>query len=494
VSEEDDGHVLHDLDASRVDVVRRGCDAYGHAMILGVRREIDKRRRLVVAMAFVACAGVAPRVSAADHYLCYKAALAKRQPKFPKGLMKPLEDQFGAAQFDVKKIVAICNPADRDGSGTAHPDVHLQGFAIKAHRPAPKFVRSDHVTQDQLAPMAPRTLTIIAPAALLDVTPKVPGSTPPAAFASDPTSDTDVNRFKCYKAKLAKGSSKFQPPPPPTVTDEFFTGGQQLVVKKVTRLCKPVDKDGETPGAASRQGALVCYAVKLPKGVKFTKTTVATNDSNFSPHVLVVSAPAELCMPAQEPTPTATLSPTPTLSATPTISPTPTPTLTPSRTPTPVATPGKRVFITSTMQNGGFGGTSGADTFCADRATAAGLAGTFKAWLSVTGDGPATRFTHATVPYGLVDGTLIANDWTDLTNGSLAHAINRDESGLLVTADVWTGTGTAGAPTALNCNNFLNATGSVFGVCGTSTVVNSSWTQASTPACNTPLHLYCFEQ
>jgi hypothetical protein len=428
-------------------------------MILGVRREIDKRRRLVVAMAFVACAGVAPRVSAADHYLCYKAALAKRQPKFPKGLTKPLEDQFGAAQtFDVKKIVAICNPADRDGSGTAHPDVHLQGFAIKAHRPAAKFVRSDHVTQDQLAPMAPRKLTITAPAALLDVTPKVLGSTPPAAFASDPTSDTDVNRFKCYKAKLAKGSSKFQPPPPPTVTDEFFTGGQQLVVKKVTKLCKPVDKDGETPGAAAREGALVCYAVKLPKGVKFTKTIVATNDSNFSPHVLVASAPAELCMPAQEPT------------------------------------PGKRVFITSTTHNGAFGGISGADTFCADRATAAGLAGTFKAWLSVSGDGPATRFTHATMSYGLVNGTIVANDWNDLIDGTLAHAINLDENSQTVAADVWTATATAGTPTTPTCSSFADGTSQQSGLCGRSTQVGAGWTVFSTPTCNTPLHLYCFEQ
>lgn len=157
-------------------------------------------------------------------------------------------------------------------------------------------------------------------------------------------------------------------------------------------------------------------------------------------------------------------------------------------------TPGKRVFITSTTHNGGFGGTFGADGICAARATEAGLSGTFKAWLSVTGDGPATRFTHATVPYGLVDGTLIANDWSDLTNGSLAHAINLDESAHLVSADVWTGTDTAGTPTAFNCNNFLNATGSVFGVCGSSTLANASWTSSSTPACNTPLHLYCFEQ
>lgn len=67
-----------------------------------------------------------------DHYLCYRAALAKGQPAFPKGLSKVLDDRIeGARAFGVTKITTICNPADRDGSGTAHPSIHLEGFAIK---------------------------------------------------------------------------------------------------------------------------------------------------------------------------------------------------------------------------------------------------------------------------------------------------------------------------------------------------------------------------
>jgi len=308
---------------------------------------------------------------------------------------------------------------------------------------------------------------------LLDVTPL--GATPPPAFTSDPTVDPTINRFKCYKAKLAKGSPKFAPPAPPTLTDEFFTLGQPLVVKKVTKLCEPVDEDGETPGAALRPMSLVCYAVKLPPhSAKFVKTTVTTNDANFAPHVLVAAAPAELCLPASEPTPTAT--------------PTPTPTATPP--------PGKKVFVTSTTTSGGFGGTSGADTFCAGRASAAALSGTFKAWLSVTGDGPTTRFTQSAVPYRLVDGTIVANDWSDLTDGTLAHAINLDESGAAVaSAEVWTSTTIAGAPiTSNNCSDYVNATGSVSGICGTTSATGGTWTNSSTPACNSPLRLYCFEQ
>lgn len=407
--------------------------------------------------------------------------LAKDQAKLPKGVGAALEDRLGGPQtFDITRIVTVCNPVDRGGSGIAHPDVHQGGFAIKRHKGGPKFVKSDQVTID---PFAQRMLTVTAPVALLDVTPQAPGVVPPAAFGSDPTSDPTVNRFKCYKAKLAKGSTKFTAPAPPTLSDDFFAGGQQFIVTKVTKLCEPVDVDGATPGAATRQTSLVCYGVKLPKGApKFVKTTVATNDARFSPHVLVARAPVELCLPAQQPTPTPTS--------------TATPTLTPTGTPTPMPTPGKRVFVTSTTTNGGVGdgGTLGADTICAGRATAAGLTGTFKAWLSVTGDGPSTRFTQSALPYGLVDGTIIANNWSDLIDGTLAHAIDVDESGHVTVSDVWTGTTTAGDPTAANCNNFLNSGAAVTGICGSTGQTNGFWTNSSTPTCDTLLRLYCFEQ
>ena len=150
--------------------------------------------------------------------------------------------------------------------------------------------------------------------------------------------------------------------------------------------------------------------------------------------------------------------------------------------------------MTSTTTKGGLGGTTGADAICAGRATAAGLAGTFKAWLSVIGDGPATRFTQSAVPYRLVDGTLVANDWTDLTDGTLAHAIDVDESGTHVAADVWTGTGAAGGPLALNCTDFTDSTAGSIGTCGNTASTSSGWTQSSTPGCGLALRLYCFEQ
>ncbi len=459
-------------------------------------------RRAAVAFLIVAvmilsivAVGDAAIVSGPDTYLCYKASLAKGQPKLAKDLTTSLDDRFAAAQtFDVKRVIGVCSPANRDGTGITNPAVHLESFAIKAEKGAPKLVKTDVVAQD---PFDLRTLTVTGRVALLDVTPLALGASPPSPFASDPTSDPNVNRFTCYKAKLAKGSAKFAPPLPPTVSDDVLGGSRDLVVKKVTKLCVPVDEDGATPGAESRSSALVCYAVKLAKGSpKFVKTTVATNTTEFVAHVLVASAVSELCVPAVQPTPTPTASPTATLTASPTFTPSPTPTFTASPTPTTTPSPGpaKRVFLTSTTTNGAFGGTTGADAICANLAANAGLSGTYKAWVSVTGDGVSTRFTHSSTAYRLVDGTLVANDWTDLSDGTLAHAINRDESGNAVTSDVWTATNTTGAPLANDCSDFTSSSSGVMGTCGNASQSNSLWTNSSAPPCSFALRLYCFEQ
>jgi len=185
-----------------------------------------------------------------------------------------------------------------NGTGLGNSNVHQEGFKITASRPAPKFAKSNHVITDRFGQ---RTLTINGPAALLDVTPLAIGATPPSPFSSDPTSDPNVNRFKCYKASLAKGQPKVVAPPPPTATDTLFPGGQELQLAKITGLCLPVDKDGATPGAGARAARLVCYQAKRPKGSpKFVQQTVSTNGAGSGPHTLVAKGIQELCVPAIE--------------------------------------------------------------------------------------------------------------------------------------------------------------------------------------------------
>ena len=76
----------------------------------------------------------------------------------------------------------------------------------------------------------------------------------------------------------------------------------------------------------------------------------------------------------------------------------------------------KRVFVTSTRYTGDLGGIPGADEKCQSHADAAGLAGTFLAWISDGVDSPATRFARSAEPYVRTDGTKIAEDWDDLVD------------------------------------------------------------------------------
>jgi hypothetical protein len=154
-----------------------------------------------------------------------------------------------------------------------------------------------------------------------------------------------------------------------------------------------------------------------------------------------------------------------------------------------------RIFLTNTFQAADLGGTAGADELCAAQAAAANLEGDFKAWLSTASSPVSDRLTHASGPYVLVDGTLVANDWDDLVDGSLIARIDRDANGELLVGDVWTGTLVTGAPYLDDdCEAFTSSAGDRTALCGASASVTATWTQNITPACSTALRLYCIEQ
>ena len=160
------------------------------------------------------------------------------------------------------------------------------------------------------------------------------------------------------------------------------------------------------------------------------------------------------------------------------------------------------VFVTSTAQAADFGGIDGADALCASEATAAGLEGEFRAWLSTSESAVADRFVRSTVPYVLVDGTRIADDWADLTDpmdpmdpmdSYLQVRLNRDANGIERGGDVWTGTLPSGlAADRDDCDGFTALSGTA--LCGSTQSIFGPWTASQYPSCGTSLRLYCFEQ
>ena len=129
----------------------------------------------------------------------------------------------------------------------------------------------------------------------------------------------------------------------------------------------------------------------------------------------------------------------------------------------------KTVFITNATYSSNLGGYGGADANCAAAASAASLTGTFLAWISDGSVTPASRVAQSSIPYALVNGTIVANNWTGLISGNLRHAINLTETGVAPPAaqvggvcDVWTGTSTGGNAQNGSCSSWssTSSTGS----------------------------------
>ncbi len=171
----------------------------------------------------------------------------------------------------------------------------------------------------------------------------------------------------------------------------------------------------------------------------------------------------------------------------------------PSPTPLPQDIVSKRVFKTSTVYNGNLGGLSGADQKCQGRANAASLGGAWKAWLSDGTSSASQRLNHFTGPYTLLDGIGVADNWTDLTDGSLDRNINMTEFKVIDSnlSSVWTGTDISGNSTDKNCANWtVNFGWPYYGGVGSGNSTLSYWTKGlSDFECSSSfMSLYCFEQ
>lgn len=160
-----------------------------------------------------------------------------------------------------------------------------------------------------------------------------------------------------------------------------------------------------------------------------------------------------------------------------------------------------RVFTTSTRHTGKLGGLAGADAICQGLASAAGLPGTYLAWLSDSTGSPSTRFMRSTGPYQRVDGVTVANDWANLTSGTLLAPLLITEQGATVPDDVskliWTCTAATGVEfSGADCEDWTSEQPIVMGgLVGQADVVTPAWSgENSYNSCNGRQRLYCFQQ
>lgn len=164
----------------------------------------------------------------------------------------------------------------------------------------------------------------------------------------------------------------------------------------------------------------------------------------------------------------------------------------------------RTVFVTSTIHSGNLGGVAGADAVCNQRAAAAGLPGTFKAWISDASTSPAATFSQSALPYRRTDGQQVAANWADFTDGTLAVPISIDEFGNPVTHNnlngwAWTATNADGTgPVGSTCNNWAVADYVNQGRKGVTDSAASNWSSNGNPGsfnCAVqPARLYCVQQ
>ena len=157
----------------------------------------------------------------------------------------------------------------------------------------------------------------------------------------------------------------------------------------------------------------------------------------------------------------------------------------------------KRIFVTSTTTNGAFGGLLTANATCAARASAAGLGGSWKAWLSDDFGNAVTRIVDVS-PWYLVDRTtLVFSTKSQMINGNPTAPLNQTENGAAATVDFWTGTDSNGTKqtAAGYCKNWLTADGGVSGCTGQhGSTTGSGWTNGNGNYCNGSFALLCVEQ
>jgi cysteine-rich repeat protein len=153
----------------------------------------------------------------------------------------------------------------------------------------------------------------------------------------------------------------------------------------------------------------------------------------------------------------------------------------------------KRVFLTSLSYSPAMGGVVGAAARCQTRANAAGLGGTWDAWISSDSSTPLTRFIPSTAGYARLDGVIVADDWADLIDSSIDAAPIITETGSVSFSGPWTGTKADGTAAPNTCSNWTSALADDKSIVG-GNFINSAWTNAGFTNCGSGRRLYCFEQ
>lgn len=219
-----------------------------------------------------------------DHFLLYRNK--KKTDRFGPVV---LTDQFREAYYTVREPIQLGLPADKNAEGVFDDVTHLLAYRLSGGKKGayplpvgtvPEYVRVTNQCNDVFISVGkPKTLMLPTSKSL------VSSPLPPVE------SNHDVDHFVCYDAKVLKKlpdgtpGSVFPKGMQVEVADQFHATPRRFDLKKITKLCNPVDKSIDlalpptyqsgpnvgqpktiTPSAIRNPGAhLVCYDAKPAK-------------------------------------------------------------------------------------------------------------------------------------------------------------------------------------------------------------------------------------
>ena len=158
------------------------------------------------------------------------------------------------------------------------------------------------------------------------------------------------------------------------------------------------------------------------------------------------------------------------------------------------------MFVTSaTKPPKDIGGLLGGDTWCNDLAQAAGLDGTYRAWLSSSNESAKTRLAEKRARgWYRADGKPFADTIDDLTSGRIYYPPRVTETGMdigeagnnLVATGTWASGAADGGAVFGDCTGFTADGATLYGFLD---AAGGLWTDnENSESCATPMHIYCF--
>ena len=152
------------------------------------------------------------------------------------------------------------------------------------------------------------------------------------------------------------------------------------------------------------------------------------------------------------------------------------------------------MFVTSTTVVGGkLNGVTGADTECTARAAAAGLPGTYKAWISDVGVNANARV--GTGGWLRTDGRPFTRTLADVKNGVVYYPPRVDENGNDLgpqRLSVLTGGTGSGATFGVQCASYTSTTGGAYVGFASAGSFYWAYNELDGSGCSDQQHLYCF--